>query len=62
MGGPPDHRGDHLHLRGIAHRRVALADRRAGHALLQVPQRGPARPDWEDRDRFILSKGHGGIG
>jgi len=22
----------------------------------------PARPDWEDRDRFILSKGHGGIG
>ena len=22
----------------------------------------PARPEWEDRDRFILSKGHGGIG
>lgn len=22
----------------------------------------PQRPDWEDRDRFILSKGHGGIG
>lgn len=22
----------------------------------------PARPQWEDRDRFILSKGHGGIG
>ncbi len=22
----------------------------------------PARPDWEDRDRFVLSKGHGGIG
>jgi transketolase len=22
----------------------------------------PARPDWVDRDRFILSKGHGGIG
>ncbi|HOS98687.1 MAG TPA: transketolase, partial [Deltaproteobacteria bacterium] len=22
----------------------------------------PKRPDWEDRDRFILSKGHGGIG
>lgn len=22
----------------------------------------PARPGWEDRDRFILSKGHGGIG
>lgn len=22
----------------------------------------PARPAWEDRDRFILSKGHGGIG
>ncbi|MEN6473375.1 MAG: transketolase [Syntrophaceae bacterium] len=22
----------------------------------------PARPDWEDRDRFILSKGHGGVG
>lgn len=21
----------------------------------------PARPDWPDRDRFILSKGHGGI-
>ncbi|MDR1927833.1 MAG: transketolase [Oscillospiraceae bacterium] len=21
----------------------------------------PARPDWEDRDRFILSKGHAGI-
>jgi len=22
----------------------------------------PSRPDWEDRDRFVLSKGHGGIG
>lgn len=22
----------------------------------------PARPEWEDRDRFILSKGHGGVG
>ena len=22
----------------------------------------PTRPDWEDRDRFILSKGHGGLG
>ena len=22
----------------------------------------PARPDWDDRDRFILSKGHGGVG
>ena len=22
----------------------------------------PARPDWEDRDRFILSKGHGAAG
>ncbi|HQL95355.1 MAG TPA: transketolase [Candidatus Hydrogenedentes bacterium] len=22
----------------------------------------PARPDWEDRDRFVLSKGHGGVG
>ncbi|HPI93289.1 MAG TPA: transketolase [Deltaproteobacteria bacterium] len=22
----------------------------------------PGRPEWEDRDRFILSKGHGGIG
>lgn len=22
----------------------------------------PAKPDWEDRDRFILSKGHGGVG
>lgn len=22
----------------------------------------PSRPDWVDRDRFILSKGHGGIG
>ncbi|HOD71860.1 MAG: Transketolase 1 [Deltaproteobacteria bacterium ADurb.BinA179] len=22
----------------------------------------PARPDWADRDRFILSKGHGGVG
>lgn len=22
----------------------------------------PQRPDWEDRDRFILSKGHGGLG
>lgn len=22
----------------------------------------PARPDWEQRDRFVLSKGHGGIG
>ena len=22
----------------------------------------PKRPDWEDRDRFILSKGHGGVG
>jgi transketolase len=22
----------------------------------------PTRPGWEDRDRFILSKGHGGIG
>jgi len=22
----------------------------------------PQRPDWEDRDRFILSKGHGGVG
>lgn len=22
----------------------------------------PGRPDWEDRDRFILSKGHGGLG
>jgi transketolase len=22
----------------------------------------PSRPDWEDRDRFILSKGHGGLG
>jgi len=22
----------------------------------------PKRPDWPDRDRFILSKGHGGIG
>lgn len=22
----------------------------------------PARPDWPDRDRFVLSKGHGGLG
>jgi len=22
----------------------------------------PQRPDWEDRDRFVLSKGHGGVG
>ncbi len=22
----------------------------------------PKRPDWEDRDRFVLSKGHGGVG
>ncbi len=22
----------------------------------------PARPDWDDRDRFVLSKGHGGVG
>ena len=22
----------------------------------------PAKPDWEDRDRFVLSKGHGGMG
>lgn len=22
----------------------------------------PKRPDWSDRDRFILSKGHGGVG
>lgn len=22
----------------------------------------PARPDWEDRDRLVLSKGHGGVG
>ncbi|MBN1636062.1 MAG: transketolase [Deltaproteobacteria bacterium] len=22
----------------------------------------PSKPDWEDRDRFILSKGHGGLG
>ena len=22
----------------------------------------PANPDWEDRDRFVLSKGHGGVG
>lgn len=22
----------------------------------------PGRPDWPDRDRFVLSKGHGGIG
>lgn len=22
----------------------------------------PARPEWEDRDRFVLSKGHGGVG
>ena len=22
----------------------------------------PARPNWEDRDRFVLSKGHGGVG
>lgn len=22
----------------------------------------PARPDWDDRDRFVLSKGHGGLG
>ncbi len=22
----------------------------------------PARPDWEDRDRIVLSKGHGGVG
>lgn len=22
----------------------------------------PSRPDWDDRDRFVLSKGHGGVG
>jgi transketolase len=22
----------------------------------------PKRPDWEDRDRMVLSKGHGGVG
>ncbi|MFA7692909.1 MAG: transketolase [Candidatus Hydrogenedentes bacterium] len=22
----------------------------------------PSRPDWEERDRFVLSKGHGGVG
>lgn len=22
----------------------------------------PANPEWEDRDRFVLSKGHGGVG
>ena len=22
----------------------------------------PKKPDWEDRDRVVLSKGHGGIG
>ncbi|HOZ45889.1 MAG TPA: transketolase [Candidatus Hydrogenedentes bacterium] len=22
----------------------------------------PKRPDWDDRDRFVLSKGHGGVG
>lgn len=22
----------------------------------------PSRPDWDDRDRFVLSKGHGGLG
>ena len=26
----------------------------------QVMRIDPQRPDWEDRDRFILSKGHGG--
>lgn len=28
----------------------------------EVLQVDPARPDWEDRDRFILSKGHSAIG
>src|SRR6056297_1059245 len=22
----------------------------------------PSNPEWEDRDRFVLSKGHGGVG
>jgi transketolase len=29
------------------------------HRALRVD---PARPDWPERDRFILSKGHGGLG
>jgi transketolase len=29
------------------------------HKYLRVD---PSRPDWEDRDRFVLSKGHGGVG
>ncbi|OIO97880.1 MAG: transketolase [Anaerolineae bacterium CG2_30_64_16] len=29
------------------------------HHVLQVD---PARPDWPDRDRFVLSKGHGAAG
>jgi transketolase len=29
------------------------------HRCLRVD---PRRPDWEERDRFVLSKGHGGLG
>ena len=39
-------------------RRLALGDRHPRHALLRAPAARSQRPDWPDRDRVVLSKGH----
>lgn len=62
-----------LHLRRLVLRALAAADKgHVGSALSlieifrvlyeKVVKHDPARPEWGDRDRVILSKGHGCLG
>ena len=62
-----------LHLRRLALRALTAADKgHVGSALSlieifrvlyeSVVRHDPARPDWAERDRVVLSKGHGCVG
>ena len=48
-----------IHRRGAGHPGGALSAAEITAVLyFHVLQIDPARPDWDQRDRFILSKGH----
>ena len=75
MGDPPAHELEALARRGRLLVVESVANARAGHIggplsamdllvalYFRVLRIDPTRPDWPERDRFILSKGHSAIG